>query len=122
MSKDVRPIMKVCYAIGCNALSVNTYCDKHKREKTQEQESKRLTSTQRGYDYEWRKFRKAYLADNIFCYFKEECHSEATEVHHIKPLVEYPNLKYERSNLLPLCKKCHSKITREEQLKKEKAN
>lgn len=33
----------------------------------------------------------------------------ATEVHHIQPRNERPDLTFERSNLLPLCSSCHEK-------------
>ena len=30
------------------------------------------------------------------------------DVHHIKKLAEYPELKYDSNNLMSLCKSCHS--------------
>lgn len=38
----------------------------------------------------------------------------ASEVDHIVPRRDAPNLAYERENLQPLCKPCHSRKTRAE--------
>jgi 5-methylcytosine-specific restriction endonuclease McrA len=60
----------------------------------------------------WRKKRAAILArDNYRCV---ECKkygriTEATIVHHIKPVEEYPELGYISSNLESLCAACHAK-------------
>jgi hypothetical protein len=35
----------------------------------------------------------------------------ATDIHHVKPLREFPELKYELGNLRPLCHRCHSGLT-----------
>lgn len=36
--------------------------------------------------------------------------TEATTVHHIYPLLEYPLLRLETRNLISLCSKCHDKM------------
>ena len=38
----------------------------------------------------------------------------SVDVHHIKPLKEYPELALDPDNLEALCKRCHAKETRQE--------
>ena len=42
--------------------------------------------------------------------------SEELQVHHIKPRIKYPELIYEDSNLVTLCKTCNLQIGTSEQL------
>lgn len=61
----------------------------------------------------WRAKRKTILRrDGYQC---RECRRygrarDAVEVHHIKPVDEYPELAYEDSNLVSLCHACHNKM------------
>lgn len=68
---------------------------------------KRPSSTERGYDKNWKKFRLIYLNAHPLCLI---CKRGANEVDHIKPLARGGS-KYDESNLRPLCKSCHSTIT-----------
>lgn len=58
----------------------------------------------------WRKLRlQALERDHYLC---QEClrrrrFTKATEVHHIKPLEDYPELGLSLSNLVSLCWPCH---------------
>lgn len=58
----------------------------------------------------WRKFRGAILRrDDYLC---KRCRRygrrvQATEVHHIKPRDEYPELALAPENCVSLCKACH---------------
>ena len=58
----------------------------------------------------WRKVRRLVLQrDNFLC---QHCLVDgrirpATEVHHIKPLKDYPELSLDMSNLIGLCWECH---------------
>ncbi|MBQ6815580.1 MAG: HNH endonuclease [Lachnospiraceae bacterium] len=60
----------------------------------------------------WKRKRKAILKrDGYLC---KECkrygrRREATTVHHIKHLDEYPELALTPSNLISLCSDCHNK-------------
>lgn len=47
------------------------------------------------------------------CYNPFNDHSvvEAAEVHHIFRIADYPELAYEKDNLVTLCKRCHGIIT-----------
>jgi len=88
------------------------YCDKIRQQSKQEyfrqQDEKRGTSTERGYNYKWRIIRAAFLKQYPFC---DMCGEKATEVHHIIPHKGDSALMWDRSNLLPLCKACHSMVT-----------
>lgn len=66
-------------------------------------------------DSRWRKLSRAKRDANPFC---EHCERDgfvkaASEVHHIKPVSEFPHLKYEWSNLVSICRDCHQKEHRE---------
>lgn len=62
--------------------------------------------------YKWREKAKRILRrDKYQC---QECKRygitrEATEVHHILPWEQYPELAYVDSNLISLCHACHNK-------------
>src|SRR5574343_99877 len=71
---------------------------------------KRKTSSQRGYDSQWRKVRRMKLRTNPLC---EECENgrliiKATMVHHIIP-IEDGGDRLAWNNLMSLCEACHSK-------------
>ena len=60
-----------------------------------------------GYGYEWRKIRARVLAERPMC--ATHCGRAATEVDHVIPLKRGGT--NDRSNLVPLCKRCHSRKT-----------
>lgn len=64
--------------------------------------------------HNWRKLRELKIKNNPLC---EVCGDMATEVHHIKPLLDYRNnealmqeLAYNYDNLQSVCHKCHKQI------------
>lgn len=76
-------------------------------------ESERGSSTERGYDRQWRNFRVHYLTEHPLCV---DClHNflfiPSTEIHHITKLSTRADLKYIESNLKALCNKCHNSYT-----------
>jgi len=72
----------------------------------------RPSPTERGYDADWRRCRKLFLAKNPTCTW---CPSPATEVDHkISPRLR-PDLRLSWSNLRGGCKPCHSRRTALEQ-------
>lgn len=96
-----------CRHPGCHALVSNGYCEKHKPKETP-----RLSSSQRGYDYQWRKESKAFLTGHPFCNI---CKTElATEVDHITPHKGNPVLFWNQDNWQGLCHSCHSVKTAKE--------
>lgn len=45
------------------------------------------------------------------CFIKFEIiNSTELQVHHIKPRIEFPELMYERSNLITICKTCNLQL------------
>lgn len=62
----------------------------------------------------WRKLSAWYRARHPLCADPFGWHGElgalAEQVHHIRPLAEYPDLAYEPSNLASLCTRCHGRI------------
>ena len=100
-----------CSHPGCNRLVSDTYCEEH-APLHRKQESHRPASTDRGYDWRWRKFAKKYLArpEHQFCalHISSRCTGLADCVDHIHPL-QGPNdpRKYDLTNLQPSCTPCN---------------
>lgn len=62
--------------------------------------------------HQWRKLRSAKLDANPRC---ETCRQRpATEVDHVIPLAERPDLRYDWDNLSSICRDCHRAKTAEE--------
>ena len=99
----------ICSYPGCNELTHDRYCSKHKREVNKE----RNDINSKIYNNRWRKASKAYLKDNPLCVYckKEDRLTPATEVDHIIPPDGHMKLFWDKSNWQSLCKKCHSKKT-----------
>jgi len=54
----------------------------------------------------WKKLRKEILQKSDECYI---CHSSLnSHVHHILNRKEYPSKSYDESNLIVLCRSCHT--------------
>ncbi len=107
MDRQLRP----CKHAGCPELTRDKsgYCEAHRID----QDKQRGSASSRGYDKQWSGFRVQYLKRHPLCH---DCEAEgmyvtATEVHHIKRLRDYPELKYAEDNLMGLCHECHSKRT-----------
>jgi len=71
----------------------------------------RDSDTNKRYGRAWKKIRARFLSQHPLC---EQCEkagrlTPAEEVHHILPLADGGT--NEESNLMALCKSCHSKIT-----------
>jgi hypothetical protein len=73
-------------------------------------DAERESSSQRGYDVAWRKFRDAYLRDFPIC-STPGCGKPATEVHHLRDVRRHPELRLVRSNVCGHCKPHHSAET-----------
>lgn len=109
---------RFCNHPGCSELTTQRYCPKHEAEHKTESKKKeaaydrtRLTSRQRGYDSQWEKVRKAYLAKHPLC---EACEAEgrvmpAVLVHHKKPIADGGD-RLNEDNLMSLCTTCHERI------------
>lgn len=104
-----------CRYPGCAKLSEGRYCEEHQKLEARHYERwKRDTQTIRErYGSEWRRIRNAYISEHPLC---EKCLEEgryvpAQEVHHKLPLDHGGT--HADSNLMALCKPCHSRITAE---------
>jgi 5-methylcytosine-specific restriction protein A len=61
----------------------------------------------------WKNLREQLLSEQPVC---QQCGAaQPSEVDHIEPLVDHPELAFERSNLQMLCRTCHGIKTRNEQ-------
>jgi 5-methylcytosine-specific restriction endonuclease McrA len=67
---------------------------------------KRPNSSQRGYDREWERSARAFLAEreNRLC----RCGAPATVVMHLRSIRSAPHLRMERSNWRPGCHRCNA--------------
>lgn len=102
---------KPCAYPGCPNLCEGRYCPEHQTKvNSQYEKYGRDPQTKKRYGRAWQLIRDRYVAEHPFC---ELCFARgvltATEhVHHVKPLSEGGT--HEVSNLIALCKPCHSRI------------
>ena len=102
---------KPCAYPGCPNLTDETYCPEHKQLREKEYEAyKRDPDHSKKYGNNWRRIRAMYVKQHPLC---EECLKQGKlvpveEVHHIVPLSQGGNNKF--SNLMSLCRSCHTKI------------
>lgn len=107
-----RKPMRPCRFPGCTALCDGPYCNKHKPTANFEYNHyRRDAETNKRYGTEWKRIRKMYVKTHPLC---ETCLQKGLlhpveEVHHIVPLADGGTNDF--SNLMSLCKSCHSAIT-----------
>ena len=100
-----------CSHPGCPRLTDGRFCEEHQRQENSRYEKyDRDPVVRRRYGRVWKRIRDSYVKSHPFC---EKCFEKGIivpveEVHHIKPLAEGGT--HERSNLISLCKSCHSRI------------
>ncbi|MCM1166430.1 MAG: HNH endonuclease [Lachnospiraceae bacterium] len=100
-----------CAYPGCPRLADKTYCTEHGRlVNAQYERYGRSPETAARYGKAWRIIRRRYIAAHPLC---EECLRRglaipAEHVHHIVPLAD--GGINDESNLMSLCKSCHSRI------------
>jgi len=72
--------------------------------------AKRKKSVARGYDWDWIQLSRAYRKRFPLC---NDCEllTPATEVHHIQKIEDRPDLRLVPSNLMALCRSCHTART-----------
>ncbi len=104
-----------CAFSGCGLLADSgKYCPEHQKiVNKQYNKYQRDPSTNKRYGRSWKRIRDRYIKTHPLC---EQCQKEnriilAEEVHHILHLSKGGG--NESSNLMSLCKPCHSRITAE---------
>ena len=107
--KSKRP----CSYLGCPRLATGRYCEEHQKIITAHY-NKHGRDCKRRYGRAWQKICDRYLAEHPLC---EKCReagqlTNAEKVHHIKPFSK--GVSHVESNLMALCKQCHSEITARE--------
>ena len=102
-----------CSYPGCPNLTEERYCEEHKKlaDRQYDRYSRDKAARKLYASSEWKRIRARFLAAHPLC---EQCRKEgrltkATEVHHILPLRRGGT--HDESNLMPLCKPCHSRIS-----------
>ncbi len=84
-------------------------CSKHKKQFKKNffdiADKKRPSATNRGYDSKWSIYAKAFIIKHPICC---RCGNKSTLVGHIKPAFAFPNLFWDKSNHVPLCRSCNS--------------
>ena len=102
---------KPCAYPGCPALVTGRYCAEHAKKVNSDYEKYgRDKNAKRRYGRAWKRIRDKYAAEHPFC---EKCYERGVlvpveEIHHKLPLSEGGT--HDRSNLIALCKSCHSQI------------
>jgi len=113
-SRPLRP----CRTPGCPALvnGESGYCDKHKRAERKRVDDHRGSARQRGYDSQWDKARRGWLAKHPLCVECERGNriTAATTVDHIIPHRGDMALFWDTSNWQSLCKHHHDQKTARE--------
>lgn len=101
-----------CSYPGCPHLTNGRFCEEHQRQENKRYEKyNRPPEAKKRYGRAWKRIRDRHIAQHPLC---EVCKrngrlTQAKEVHHILPLSHGGT--HEDSNLMSLCKACHSKIT-----------
>lgn len=100
-----------CSFPGCPELTDGRFCEKHAREEAKRYEKyDRDPAARRRYGRAWKRIRDSYVETHALC---EKCLERGLlvpteEVHHIIPLAEGGT--HDRTNLISLCKSCHSRL------------
>lgn len=112
MTETPRKPKRPCSHPGCPNLTDGRFCEQHEKEEARRYETyDRDPAVKKRYNRTWRRIRDQYIAEHPLC---EQCEmngklTRAEEVHHKKPLSEGGT--HDKSNLMALCKSCHSEIT-----------
>lgn len=109
---------KPCRHPGCRALVRDAaYCEQHRKEVRKEQDSRRGSSTERGYNYRWQKARQTFLGRNPLCSICQTAGriTPASIVDHIVPHRGDQSLFWDTANWQSLCKPCHDSIKQAEE-------
>jgi len=98
-----------CAQPGCPNLVESGRCPTHQRKWNRD----RGSSTARGYGSDWQRLRAIKLNTDPFCQIMTHCNGAMpTEVDHIIPIEQRPDLRLVWSNLQSTCDPCHNAKTR----------
>ena len=107
-------ILPGCKRAACALRSVDGargYCDQHKAASAGGYDAARGTSSERGYDYDWQRFRTWFLAQpgNALCR-RCEASGRIVEAEHVDHIVSLARggARLDATNCQPLCAPCHS--------------
>ena len=104
-----------CRHPGCRvAVRTGSYCERHRSERSRGMSASRAEALRFYTSKRWREFRVALLEENPWCVECQRLGSfvRATEVDHIVPRRERPDLSFARTNAQSMCKSHHSAKTR----------
>src|SRR6185312_867742 len=106
-----------CAQHGCPALvgRGERYCPAHQRAEWKQQNARRGTKTERGYDAAWRRLRIAFLSQHPLCEC-DDCAARGRQllaevVDHRISIAERPDLRLDWDNLRAMSKRCHDRRT-----------
>lgn len=102
-------VKKPCSKVGCPELTVDRFCEHHRKQETKVYEQQRGSASSRGYDSRWRRERVRFLKRNPLCIYceGEGRYEAATVVDHIEPHKGSYDKFWDRANWQPLCKRHH---------------
>jgi 5-methylcytosine-specific restriction enzyme A len=101
--------MRVCAASGCAALTTESRCPQHARER----DLRRGTAKERGYDARWRRARRLFLKANPLCVacLADGKTTAASVVDHVVPHRGDQGKFWDVVNWAGLCKRHHDAKT-----------
>lgn len=108
-------VQRPCLRPGCGSLVDAGWCSEHR--KPSRTDKARPVPSQRGYDAIWYRLRALVLSIHPICQSGEKCANlpihlrVATQVDHIIPIRQRPDLRLVAANLQALCSSCHSAKT-----------
>lgn len=115
----------ICRAAGCGkVIAAPGFCETHKTVVRKQQDERRGTAAERGYDSKWAKARAYYLRKHPLCVYCQREHrlTAATVVDHIIPhrlkeaidsgdpdrIAKARTLFWDSANWQSLCAPCHN--------------
>jgi 5-methylcytosine-specific restriction protein A len=110
-----RPL-KTCSHPGCNELTRERFCDRHKKQDRKRVDERRGSAHSRGYNYKWQQYREQYLKQHPLCVkcLASGTITVATVVDHIIPHKGDMVLFWDVENHQSLCSRHHNIKTAKE--------